>query len=88
MFIELEMENKQTHATVGFRYVETLQSVTNWKEGMYLSLFFNIRTDNCADSEDDPHQTRCFTYKSRIEKLDDWIKHIKKWMECCVSKVF
>ena len=73
----MSMENKQTHANVDVRYVEALRSIKKWKKGMCLSLFSNIRTDMCADSEGDPHQTLCFTYKSRIEKSNNLIKHVE-----------
>ena len=42
-----------------------------------MCLSLKIRTDGCADSEGDPHQTLSFTYQSRIEKLNNLIKHVE-----------
>ena len=78
------MENEQTHAIVDVRYVETLQSIKKWKKGMCLSLLFNIRTDSCAGSEGDPHQTIRFTYQSRIENSNNSIQQL----ECSQLSVF
>ena len=71
----IQIENKQKHATVEVRNVETRQS----KKGMCLSMCFNIRRDNCADSEGDPHQSLWLSYQRRIEQSNNLIIYVRNF---------